>query len=286
MGFEEKSTLRAINTEPEKPESGDFFSSNAITKKNEGFLSTGIKKLDDLLEGGTPKGFSVLILGTPGSSVEILCKQIVSDGRSLYITTEETKGEVIDTLNRFRWNTDNLYVLDIASEYSNTVLSGEEKRVSVFHQRSKVKLKELIEIGSSGMPNIQKGGTDYLAVLSDKIKKADDRQKIVINSLDFFLSQYKESDVLRTLHAAKVCNFQYKGALFIVMTKGIHGDLLERKLEGLADCVLELEVIQKGSKFERFLAVKKMRNYAKKIGIARYTIDSSGFVLEMIERIM
>jgi len=27
-------------------------------------------------------------------------------------------------------------------------------------------------------------------------------------------------------------------------------------------------------------------NYAKKIGIARYTIDSDGFVLEMIERIM
>jgi hypothetical protein len=29
-----------------------------------------------------------------------------------------------------------------------------------------------------------------------------------------------------------------------------------------------------------------MRNYAKKIGIARYMIDSDGLVLEMIERIM
>jgi len=70
------------------------------------------------------------------------------------------------------------------------------------------------------------------------------------------------------------------------MTKGIYGDVFERKMEGIADCVLELEVIQKGSTFERFLAVKKMRNYAKKIGIARYVIDSDGFVLEMIERIM
>jgi hypothetical protein len=32
---------------------------------------------------------------------------------------------------------------------------------------------------------------------------------------------------------------------------------LKRRIEGLADCVLELEVIQKGSTFERFLAVKK-----------------------------
>ena len=72
----------------------------------------------------------------------------------------------------------------------------------------------------------------------------------------------------------------------MVMTKGIHGDVFERKMEGLADCVLELDVVQKGSSFERFLSVKKMRNFAKKIGIARYTIDDSGFVLEMIERIM
>ena len=77
-----------------------------------------------------------------------------------------------------------------------------------------------------------------------------------------------------------------KGALIIVMTKGIHGDLFEKKMESLADCVLELDVVQKGSAFERFLSVKKMRNYAKKIGIARYVIDDGGFVLEMIERIM
>lgn len=284
--MEDTNTLSTLDTEPDKPESGDFFSSSAISKKREGFVSTGIKKLDDLLEGGAPKGYSVLILGTPGSSVEILCKQIAANGKSLYITTEETGEEVVNTLERFRWSTDNIKVLDIASEYSRSVLSGEEKRVNVFHQRSKVKLKELIEIGSSGMPSVKRGDTDFLAVLSDKIKKASNNEKVVINSLDFFLSQYKESDVMRTLHAAKVCNFQHKGVLFIVMTKGIHGDLLERKMEGLADCVLELEVLQKGSKFERFLAVKKMKNYAKKIGIARYTIDSSGFVLEMIERIM
>jgi KaiC/GvpD/RAD55 family RecA-like ATPase len=70
------------------------------------------------------------------------------------------------------------------------------------------------------------------------------------------------------------------------MTRGVHGEIFERKMEGIADCILELEILQKGSSFERFLAVKKMRNYAKKIGIARYEIDSEGFILEMIERIM
>ena len=249
------------------------------------FISTGIEKLDKLLEGGTPRGFSVLILGTPGSSIEILCKQLATTGKVLYFTTEETKAEVIDTINRFGWGKAKVEIVDIASEYSKAVLSGEERRISVYEQRSKVKLKELIEIGSSGMPPTNKGGEDFLAVLSNKIKSSN-YEKIIINSLDFFLSQYSQDEVIRTIHAAKISNLENKSVLFIVMTKGIHGDIFERKMEGIADCVLELEVLQKGSTFERFLAVKKMKNYAKKIGIARYAIDSDGFILEMIERIM
>jgi len=266
----------------------EFFSMDfSESNKNKGdFISTGIEKLDKLLEGGTPKGFTVLLLGTPGSSIEILSKQLAGSSKdTLYVTTEETEDEVKNTMKRFKWNDEKLDVLDIASRYSQGVLSGEEKRVSIYEQRSKIKLKELIEIGSSGMPPIADSGTDFLAILSNKIKDKK-YEKIIINSLDFFLSQYSQAEVIRTLHSAKIANFQNKGVFFVIMTRGIHGDIFERKMEGMADCVLELEVLQKGSNFERFLAVKKMKNYAKKIGIARYTIDSDGFVLEMIERIM
>jgi KaiC/GvpD/RAD55 family RecA-like ATPase len=252
---------------------------------NDEFISTGIEKLDRLLEGGAPKGFSVLILGSPGSSIEILSKQLATTGDVLYFTTEETESEVLDTIERFGWPKSNLEIIDIATDYSKLVLSGEEKRVSVYEQRSKIKLKELIEIGSSGIPPITKGSEDFLAVLSNKIKSSKS-EKIIINSLDFFLSQYNNEEVLKTIYAAKISNLENKGVMFVIMTRGIHGDIFERKMEGIADCILELEVIQKGSTFERFLAVKKMKNYAKKIGIARYAIDSDGFVLEMIERIM
>ena len=252
---------------------------------NDEFVSTGIEKLDRLLEGGAPKGFMVLILGSPGSSIEILCKQLATTGDVLYFTTEETEEEILKTMDRFKWGKEKIEIVDIATKYSQMVLSGEQRRVSVYQQRSKIKLKELIEIGSQGMPETAKSDEDFLAIVSNKIKnhKAD---KIVINSLDFFLTQYSQEDVIRTLQAAKISNFENRGVLFMVMTRGIHGDIFERKMEGLADCVLELEVLQKGSTFERFLAVKKMKNYAKKIGIARYAIDSDGFILEMIERIM
>jgi KaiC/GvpD/RAD55 family RecA-like ATPase len=249
------------------------------------FVSTGIEKLDKLLEGGTPKGFYVLILGSAGSSIEILSKQLATSGDVLYFSTEETEIEVLDTIKRFGWIKSTIEIVDIATDYSKEVLSGEEKRVSVYQQKSRVKLKELIEIGSSGMPPTQKGSEDFLAILSNKIKSSN-AEKIIINSLDFFLSQFDNEDVLKTIHAAKISNLENRGVMYVTMTHGIHGDIFERKMEGIADCVLELEVLKKGSSFERFLAVKKMKNYAKKIGIARYAIDSDGFNLEMIERIM
>jgi KaiC/GvpD/RAD55 family RecA-like ATPase len=254
-------------------------------KKREGFVSTGIGKLDRLLEGGIPQGFTTVILGAPGSSTEILVKQISTVGNVTYITTEETKDEIIATMNRFHWQIPEIDFVDVSAKYYQNILKGEQRRVSIYEQRSKLKLKELIEIGSTGMPSTVTGEEDFLAVLSNRIKTAN-AEIVIINSLDFFLSQYGQEDVLKTVYAAKISNLKRKGALFIVMTKGIHGDLLERKMEGLADCVLELDVVQKGSSFERFLSVKKMRNFAKKIGIARYVIDDSGFVLEMIERIM
>lgn len=259
---------------------------NTTIQKKEGFVRTGIDKLDRLLEGGIPGGFTVVLLGSPGSSTEILVKQIASCGPVTYITTEETKQEILDTMQRFNWQIPEIDFVDISEKYYSNVLQGEQKRVSIYEQRSKLKLKELIEIGSTAMPSTTTASEDFLAILSNSTKHVTEKKIIIINSLDFFLSQYNQEEVLRTVFAMKVNNLKNKGALLIVMTKGVHGELFERKMEGLADAVLELDVIQKGSSFERYLSVKKMRNYAKKIGIARYVIDDSGFVLEMIERIM
>jgi KaiC/GvpD/RAD55 family RecA-like ATPase len=214
-----------------------------------------------------------------------LSKQLATTGDVLYISSEETEDEITEAMGRFNWNNEQLQIVDIATKYSELVLSGEQKRVNVYQQRSKIKLKELIKAGSSGMPPIERSGEDFLAILSDSLENSKHVKKI-INSLDFFLNQYSEQDVLHTIQAAKISNTKNQSVLYMIMTRGIHGDVFEKKMEGIADCVLELEVIQKGSSFERFLAVKKMKNYAKKIGIARYAIDSEGFVLEMIERIM
>ncbi len=262
---------------------------NAFTQaaaRQDGIISTGIEKLDMLLEGGIPAGFTVLVLTVPGSSAEILTKQIASHTKnSIYISTDEDLEEINNTFSRFHWETDGLTILDISTKHRKNLLKNEEKRVNIYRQRSKVNIKELINIGSKELPTINLGTEDFLASLSTTIVEAK-QQTLLLNSLDFYLNHYPQEDVLKTIYAAKISVLEKRGVLFLAMTKGIHGELFERKLETLADCVLELDVLQRGSDFERILSVKKMRNYAKKIGIARYGIDDSGFVIEMIQRIM
>lgn len=270
--------------------------SQAITEINENqdmgiapmqkeFSSTGIQKLDDLLGGGFQKGFTTLISAIPGTNIEIFTKQLASTDQPIYITTEETKDDIIETMKSFSWNTDQIYFEDIAQKHLDHVREGESKRISIYEQRSRTKIKELIKEGSQGLPTQKTGEEDFLAVLSHNFLE-NSSKKIIVNSLDFFLERYSINDILHTMKAGKINIAQQQGVLIIIITRGIHGTQTERNLEAIADCIIELDVVQKGTSFERFLSVKKIRNYAKKIGTARYEISDQGLILENIERIL
>jgi KaiC/GvpD/RAD55 family RecA-like ATPase len=249
------------------------------------FVSTGIEKLDELIGGGIQKGFTMLISTIPGSNIEIISKQMASMGDPIYITTDETKEEIISTMQDFSWDFSKIEFEDIARKHLNYVLEGESKRVSIYRQRSKQSIKELIKAGSEGIPAQVSSEDDYLAIMSSILRKYSDK-KIIINNLDFFLSNYKASDIIKILRAGKVNILDENGVLIIIITRGIHGEAIERQIELLADCVLVLDIVQRGPDYERIISVKKLRNIAKKIGSARYDINDKGFILEDVERIL
>ena len=249
------------------------------------YISTGIENLDKLLEGGIQKGFATLILGPPGSSIEILGKQIASTQNVLYITTDETQQEVTETMSRFSWNFSDINFVDISTLFSQQILKGIGRPVNSYEQQNKSMIKELIKQGSSNKSPESNRKTDFLGFILDSIKKSKN-EKIILNSLDFLFGEYPQEKVLRILKEIKIQNNENKSVIFLLLTKGIYDEILENKIEGMSDCVIELEVLQKGSTFERFLTVKKLRNFAKKIGIARYVVETNGFVLETVERIM
>lgn len=82
-------------------------------QKNKRYIQTGIPGFDGLFEHGIPKGSNILITGTPGSGKTIFCLQFLAHQarqgkKCLYISFEESKERLIEHMNDFGWNADEL----------------------------------------------------------------------------------------------------------------------------------------------------------------------------------
>ena len=69
-------------------------------------ISTGISTLDALIEGGIPKGFTVLLAGNPGTGKTILASHFLYEGLSkgeaaIYVSFSESKKQFYENFERF-----------------------------------------------------------------------------------------------------------------------------------------------------------------------------------------
>ncbi len=71
-------------------------------------LSTGVKGLDGLIEGGIPKGFNVLVSGAPGTGKTILGLQFIHEGvkkgeAGIYVSFEQFREDLMEQAQQFGW---------------------------------------------------------------------------------------------------------------------------------------------------------------------------------------
>ena len=72
-------------------------------------VSTGVAKLDKLIEGGLVKGSSTLVTGGAGTGKTIMCVQFLWEGlkrgeNCMYITLEESPADIISDAKSFGWD--------------------------------------------------------------------------------------------------------------------------------------------------------------------------------------
>lgn len=71
---------------------------------------TGITGLDDLIEGGLPRGYSYTLIGGPGTGKTTFGTQFVYKGATdynepgLYVTFDEPPYSIINNMRRYNWN--------------------------------------------------------------------------------------------------------------------------------------------------------------------------------------
>lgn len=72
-------------------------------------VSTGIKGLNEMIEGGIPAGHTMAVVGPPGSGKTTFCLQYIWDGlqkddRCLYISLEEEEDKLLQTALNYGWD--------------------------------------------------------------------------------------------------------------------------------------------------------------------------------------
>lgn len=254
--------------------------------------STGIPKLDEVLLNGIPEGFSIVVMGTPGSGTELFAKQFASvaakNEKVLYFTTTETEEEVKAMMKTYNWNP-NIDVISIATEYYEKVLSKELESSRL--RREGMSISEIANIsqttGDIATHSLNKGKEEvnFLETVTYELSKQKGTHRAVVDSLDFFLEHYSSEDVLSALRTVLAHIHYTKGTALFTMAKDVYDKKVEASIGAIVDCLIELEVIKLGTGFENRLIIRKVKNLPQKMTTLIYTITEKGITPELITRI-
>ncbi|MCR4335101.1 MAG: AAA family ATPase [archaeon] len=81
-----------------------------ITKFNVERVKSGVEGLDEMMNGGIPRGNLVVLSGDPGSGKTVLCWQFIYEGvtkyneNAVYVSLEETEQTIYDGAREFGWD--------------------------------------------------------------------------------------------------------------------------------------------------------------------------------------
>ncbi len=227
-------------------------------------IPTGIKGLDELIEGGFVEGDAILIVGGPGTGKTTFVSQFLYTGASqynepgIYISLEEPPEKIKRNMLRYGWN------------FENLERDGKAKMI----WSDPTTIKSFVETMSTS--------------IRDKIEEIN-AKRLVIDSITVFLmflgATYKARKELFEL----ITNLNKLGCTTLLTAEIPHG---ENKLtllgieEFVADGIIKLDMIRVGVSFRRSLTVLKMRGTRHDMKIHPFDITEKGIVIYPAEELL
>jgi circadian clock protein KaiC len=215
-------------------------------------VSTGIKEIDNISEGGYEKNSTNLIIGDGGSGKTIFGVQFLMDGmkkdeKCLYITFEEKKSDFYKNMDKMGFDLEDL----------------EENDKFFFIQYSPEKVKTMLEEG---------GGIIESLILRKKIKR------VVIDSMTSFGLLF-ESDLEKRSSLLSLFSMLKKWECTTLLT--YEGNTQDNKiapdiLELESDSIIILYFTRGKKERERSLEILKMRGTKHSSQLYGYTIGKGG----------
>ena len=213
----------------------------------------GIPTLDERLKG-LPTNSLILLLGDPGSGFDTFLHQVLymrnqKGAKTLYVSLDRPKSEIMYDNATYGWNCDNWDFLDLSPASSR-------------------------EQGSTGGMSWSMDSVNLLQ--HDLIRRIDDAKKrattgtikgefqldSAINSLTSMLLNAELRSILSFLNEYASTIRDSNGFHFLTLIRGVHGPTTEAILSHVADVVIEMTSTIVGSEYVKVLGIKKMRGIA------------------------
>jgi KaiC domain protein len=249
-------------------------------------VSTGIKELDDALEGGVPRGSWVAVTGEPGTGKSVLCMHFAWAGLNagdpvVYVTTEAEFRDVVRQARMFGMDFERFKTYDIAgraepSETPNIVVVDIFGLLKIARQLSESQEEhgEVARRRWYGVLSIETltaavhEAYKLLGVLrEEKARTPYKHVRLVIDSISAFwadkpvMARKYSYDLKIALHRENVT--AYLVSQYAMTTKSTFGFGLEHVADGVLH--LWMEDVESTKEVKRHMIIKKMRmtNHAR-----------------------
>lgn len=231
---------------------------NAAEAADDQVVSTGIPGLDDILNGGVPRGHFFLVEGEPGAGKTTLGLQFLMEGRKrgervLYVTLSESLREITKVARSHNWSLDGITIYEFTPTEDSL---RPEDQYSAFHP-SDIEFQD-------AMQNI--------------LHKVDETQpgRVVIDSLSEIRLLARDSLRYRRQILALKQFFSNRNCTVLLLddrTATAH----DLELKSIAHGVLLLETIPRGyGRTRRRIQISKMRGSVYREGYHDYMIATGG----------
>lgn len=241
---------------------------------SENRCKTGIKGLDELIEGGLPRGYGFLLLGGPGTGkttfgVQYLYKGATEYGENgMYVTFDEPPYSIITNSERYGW------------KISDTEKQGKLAFVDVSPIKREAKTTTFVppSLGQSFLGGDKFKIDDVMSAIKE-VKKKVDAKRCVIDSISALTLQYKDDFEIRqqTLRLVKDLTEMDLTTILLAENAEDRQDMTRFGAEAfLAQGVIVLHMYRVEESNVKALEVRKMRGAKHTDRLCPYRITAEG----------
>src|SRR3989441_7601442 len=248
-------------------------------------IRTGIAGLDKMLHGGFVPGRPYIVSGPPGAGKTILAMQFLREGleggeRCLFVALEEPPNELKINMRGFRWNLDDLDVLDANSDIRRfeptpiLEISTEEEPAKMRSIGERIRKTPDFESHEVTVHSLQQLLKNLF------IKRRYDR--VVIDSMTalkyFCMREFEES-----LTTQSFMRFLAESKVTSLLTVELPEEGVAPPESFLARGEIRLHRLRDESGIKRFISIEKYKGSSHDEFVYPFEIHSPGIVVQVTE---